>query len=393
MNTMKRRTILRTLGGLAGAGSILGSTASVAAAAGSFTEEHYGDERYLKYVPSGADGQRAVPLVTMVHGCHQSPSQFAAETRMNDVAEAETFIVVYPDQTTTENLEQCWNWFDHGNHVRSSGETALIANITQKVTTEHVVDPHRVYVAGLSAGGAMVPDLLAAYPDVFAAGGVHSGLEYAAAETATGAYHALDYGGPNPIEQGTDAYQHMESHGVASRIPTIVFHGTADTRVAPINSHQTATQAIQTNDLASDDTDDENVDTDADVIRTGNVENFSYTTYEYHDSSENVVVEKWMVDGMGHAWSGGSADGEYTAPGGPNASQLIWEFFMSHPDADNTDEFDGYYGTDYNYEHEDAGRAIYSGGYYYATGSDDFLGPSNYLSTLEETREGHFEEI
>lgn len=390
---MKRRTILRTLGGVVGAGSLLGSTASVAAATGSFTEEYYGDERYLKYVPNGADGQKTVPVVTMVHGCHQSPLQFASETQMNAVAESETFIVVYPDQTAAENPEQCWNWFDHENHVRGSGETALIANITQKVMAEHVVDPHRVYVAGLSAGGAMVPDLLAAYPDVFAAGGIHSGLEYAAAETANGAYYALDYGGPNPIERGTDAYQLMEYHDVASRIPTIVFHGTADTRVDPVNGHQAAIQAIQTNDLASDDADDGNVDTDADAVRTGSAERFSYTAYEYHDRSGNVVVEKWMVDGMGHAWSGGSADGEYTAPGGPTASQLMWEFFTSHPDTGNTGEFSGYYGTDYNYEHEDAGRAIYSGGYYYATGSGDFLGPYNYLSTLAETQEGHFEEV
>jgi poly(hydroxyalkanoate) depolymerase family esterase len=387
---MKRRTLLR-VGGATTAG-FLGSTAmitTVTAAAGSFTREYYGDESYLKYIPSGADGDSAVPLLTMLHGCTQSPGQFANETEMNEVAERETFIVIYPDQTIAENATQCWNWFDYENHVRGSGETGLIANITQKAMTEHAIDPHRVYVAGFSAGAAMVPDLLAAYPDVFAAGGIHSGLEYAAAESASGAVTAMAYGGPNPIEQGSDAYQLMDYNGVASRIPTIVFHGTDDTTINPINGNQATTQAVQTNDLV-DTTDDGNIDTDPDVVRTRTADVFDYTIYEYHDRNGNTVVEKWLVDGMGHAWSGGSESGEYTAPGGPDASQTLWEFFASHPDAGNTGEFDGFCGTDYNYQHEDAGRAIYEGGYY-ATGSGDYLGLSSYRTTLKETREGYFE--
>lgn len=343
----------------------------------------------MLYVPSGVGGNDSVPLLTMLHGCTQSSGQFANETGMNEIAESETFIVVYPDQTVTENLTECWNWFDHENHVRGSGETALIANITQDTITEHAIDPHRVYVAGFSAGAAMVPDLLAAYPDVFAAGGIHSGLEYAAAESASGAIGAMAYGGPNPIEQGTDAYRLMDDNGVVSQIPTIVFHGTDDGTIDPINGHQAATQAVRTNDLASS----ENIDTDPDVVRSGTAEVFDYTIYEYHDHDRNdAVVEKWLIQGMGHAWSGGSNGGEYTAPGGPNASRILWEFFASHPDARNNGESERFCGTDYNYQHEDAGRAVYRGGYY-ATGSGDYLGLSSHLTTLKETREGYFEQV
>lgn len=383
---MKRRTLLRGFGSATTAG-LLGGTATVTAATGSFTREYYGDESYLKYVPSGVGGSSSVPLLTMLHGCAQSPGQFANETGMNAVAESETFIVVYPDQMVTENPTQCWNWFDHENHVRGSGETALIANITQATIAEHAIDPHRVYVAGFSAGAAMVPDLLAAYPDVFAAGGIHSGLEYAAAESASGAGIAMVYGGPNPIEQGTDAYRLMNDNGVASRIPTIVFHGTDDAMIDPVNGQQAAIQAVRTNDLASS----EDFDTDPDAVRSGTTDTFDYSVYEYHDPN-NTVVEQWLVQGMGHAWSGGSTVGEYTAPDGPDASRILWEFFDSHPDTRNNDEFEGFCGTDYNYQHEDAGRAIYQGGYY-ATGSGDYLGLSSQLTTLKETREGYFEQV
>jgi poly(3-hydroxybutyrate) depolymerase len=219
---------------------------------------------------------------------------------------------------------------------------------------------------------------------VFAAGGIHSGLEYAAAESSAGAVTAMASGGPNPIEQGTDAYQLMNTNGVVSRIPTIVFHGTDDAAIDPVNAHQATTQAIRTNDLANG-----NIDTDPDVVRNGTAEVFDYTMYEYHDQNGSVV-EKWIVNEMGHAWSGGSAGGEYTAPGGPDASRILWEFFASHPDAGNNGGFEKFCGTDYNYQHEDAGRAVYQGGYY-ATGSGDYLGLSSYITTLKETREGYFE--
>ncbi len=303
---------------------------SAGAAPGSYTTESYDDRTYTKYIPTGAGGS-AIPLVVMLHGCTQNPDQFKDETKMNEVAERDTFAVIYPDQTSSANANECWNWFQDQHTTRGSGEAALITGMAQNVMSNHSIDENRVYVAGLSAGAAMVPNLLAAYPDVFAAGGIHSGLEYDAAENVSGANTAMTQGGPDPQQQGTEAYQAMESNGVTDTVPTVVFHGTDDYTVYPKNGHQATEQATQTNDLAADGVDDESTDYTADVTTNGQSESFSYTVSEYHDGSGTTVVEKWMIDGMGHAWSGGAQGGAYTAPGGPDASQLIWDFFADHP--------------------------------------------------------------
>ncbi|EFW93255.1 poly(3-hydroxybutyrate) depolymerase [Haladaptatus paucihalophilus DX253] len=326
--TMKRRTLLKSVGATVGAGALLSGASS--AAAGSYTSETYSGRTYTKYVPTGADGS-AIPLVVMLHGCTQSPDQFKDETKMNEVAESETFIAIYPDQTTSANANECWNWFEDANTTRGNGEAALITGMARDVMATNAVDESRVFLAGFSAGAGMVPNLLAAYPDVYAAGAVHSGLEYDAADSVTGGTTAMTQGGPDPQQQGTAAYQAMESNGVTDTIPTIVFHGTSDYTVYPENGEQAAEQATQTNDLAADGTDDDGIDYTADATRDGQAESLSYTVSEYHDENGNTVVEKWTVDSMGHAWSGGAQGGLYTAPGGPDASQIIWNFFADHP--------------------------------------------------------------
>jgi poly(hydroxyalkanoate) depolymerase family esterase len=321
--TPTRRTFLRTLGGAAGTAGILGSAGTVAAS-GTYTNHYYSGFDYWRYVPDGVGA--GDPLVVMLHGCSQHADQFRQETRMNEVADREGFAVIYPDQYDSRNSYECWNWFYDSNTTRGNGEIAVIAGMTWETLDEESLDPQRVYVAGLSAGGAMVPNLLAEYADIYAAGGVHSGLEYDAAESASGGSYAMTYGGPDPQQQGTQAYNAMQYYGITSKLPTIVFHGTDDTVVYPVNGHQATEQATQTNDLAADHSDDDGTDYTADVVTDGWSDSYSYTTYEYHDENGEGVVEKWMIDGMGHAWSGGAAGGEYTAPGGPDASQLVWDF-------------------------------------------------------------------
>lgn len=323
---MRRRTLLKSVGGVLG----LSAVGTSAAAAGTYTEERYEGRAYWKYVPSGADGSTEIPLVVMLHGCGQSPDQFRYETGMNAVAEAETFVVIYPDQTTEANADECWNWFLDEHTTRGSGEAALITGMAREVVGEHAINPRRVYVAGLSAGAAMVPNLLAAYPDVYAAGGIHSGLEYDAADNVVEAVAAMETGGPDPQKKGTEAYEAMVANDVVSGVPTVVVHGTDDLIVAPVNGHQAAEQATQTNDLAIDGEDDDDVDYVADATRDGQAEQYSYTVSEYHGERNKPVVEKWMVHGMGHGWSGGAADGEDTEPGGPDASRVAWEFLRRH---------------------------------------------------------------
>ncbi|MED4001443.1 PHB depolymerase family esterase [Priestia aryabhattai] len=306
----------------------LGAVSS--SAAGSFTSKTYNGRTYKLYVPSSYQGGAALPLVVMLHGCTQDPDQFAAGTQMNALAETEKFCVLYPEQPSSANSNKCWNWFDTAHQSRGSGEPALIAGMVNQIKSSYSIDADQVFVGGLSAGAAMSVIMGATYPDIFAAISVGAGLEYKAATSVTGAYTAMSSGGPNPIQQGDLAYSAMGEHKRV--VPVILFHGTADYTVAPINAHQILSQLAQTNDRASDGLDNNNIDDTADQTLPGTVSGGrSYTQYIYKDTAGKTVMEKYMIEGMGHAWSGGSTSGSYTDPKGPNATKLSWNFFKNHP--------------------------------------------------------------
>jgi poly(hydroxyalkanoate) depolymerase family esterase len=282
--------------------------------------------QYKLYVPSGYQPGSPMPLVVMLHGCTQDPDQFAAGTQMNPIAERKNFLVAYPAQPATANFNRCWNWFYTSHQSRGSGEPASIAGVVNHIKGSYTVDESRIHIAGLSAGGAMSVIMGATYPDVFASIGVGAGLEYQAATSVTGAYMAMLYGGPDPVRQGQAAYRTM---GNAARVvPVIVFHGTADYTVRPINGDQVISQWATTNTLASG---NRSIDDRADQTQSGSVPGGrSYTTYTYNDHAGQPVMEKVIVDGMGHAWSGGSTAGTYTDPQGPDASAMMWQFFQFH---------------------------------------------------------------
>lgn len=280
-----------------------------------------GARDYKLYVPSGYRGQ-AMPLVVMLHGCTQGPDDFAAGTGMNGVAEAEGFLVAYPAQAPSANASKCWNWFDAGHQRRERGEPALIAGITRQVLAEHHGDPGHVYVAGLSAGGAMAAILAATHPDLYAAVGVHSGLAPGSARDLPSAFQAM--------RQGSDG-----GRGRLGRVPPlIVFHGDADPTVHPSN----ADDLVQQWAVAADEAGGGGAgcrspggDVAPEAVERGQAAGGrAYTREIYRDDHGRAVVERWTVHGAGHAWSGGSRRGSYADPAGPDASREMARFFREH---------------------------------------------------------------
>ena len=296
---------------------------------GSFGNEH-GERDYRLYVPSSLDG-RPAPLLVMLHGCGQDAEDFAAGTRMNAIAERDGFLVLYPEQDPSANRTGCWNWFEPSDQVRGSGEPSIIAGTTEEVAAEHGDDPRRIYVAGMSAGGAMSVILAAAYPDLYAAVGVHSGLEYAAASGTLSALASQRSGGPDPELQGRLA---VESARPAEPrvVPAIVFHGEEDGVVDVVNGHQVLSQWAQTADYADDATDDDGFTDDPEDVLPGSVSGgYDYVRYVYEGPRGETIMEKWIIEGLGHAWSGGDDDGSFTDSGGPDASEEMVRFFREHP--------------------------------------------------------------
>jgi poly(hydroxyalkanoate) depolymerase family esterase len=300
-------------------------TPAVVSAGGRFIERSFtnraGTRAYKLYIPGGYVGQE-VPLVVMLHGCTQNPVDLAAGTRMNALAEEQTFLVAYPAQATADNSSKCWNWFEGANQRRGSGEPSLIAGITCEILGEHHVAPGRVYVAGMSAGGAMAAIMGTAYPDLYAAIGVHSGLAPGAARDLSSAFAAMRHGGPGTARRDGS---NLATAGELSRVvPVIVFHGDRDTTVHPSNADHL---------LAHYTADGEDTGKCAPLVRVqrGQVPaGHAYTRAIHHDAGGRAIAERWIVHGLGHAWSGGSHPGSYTDPRGPDASAEMVRFFRGH---------------------------------------------------------------
>lgn len=271
-----------------------------------------GARPYKVYVPSGYTGQ-PVPLIVMLHGCTQSPDDFAAGTGMNAAAEERTCLVVYPGQTSGAHAQKCWNWYSENDQRRGSGEPSLIAGITRQVMQDYAVDPQRVYVAGLSAGGAAAAIMGETYPDLYAAIGVHSGLACGAARDLPSAMAAMRGGS----KSGAQRSQH--DSGRHRIVPSIVFHGDRDTTVSPRNGDNVVEQSVRSAALRPQ-------------TQTGQAPGGrTYSRTIRSDATGQPVNEQWVIHGAGHAWSGGKAAGSYTDPRGPDATEEMLRFFQEHP--------------------------------------------------------------
>jgi poly(hydroxyalkanoate) depolymerase family esterase len=278
-----------------------------------------GSRNYKLYVPASASAEHGsagapLPLVVMLHGCTQDPDDFAAGTQMNATAELQRCLVLYPQQPQSANSSKCWNWFNAGDQERDAGEPSIIAGMTREIMAQHAVDPAQVYVAGLSAGGAMAAIMGIAYPDLYAGVAVHSGLPYGAATDLPSALAAMRSGvaGSTPRPRGSADGQRFKG------IPIIVFHGDADHTVNRRNGEQVLEATAPPAHGAASQV-------------NGQVPNgHTYTRTVHRDAAGKPVAEHWLIHGFGHAWAGGSARGSYTDGRGPDATGEIMRFFQTH---------------------------------------------------------------
>jgi len=308
---------------------------------GEFLDFVYQDFKYKLYVPGKYSSDKESPLLVMLHGCGQNPDDFATGTDMNTLAEKENFLVLYPDMNHPLNPREpaaynplgCWNWFLDKNQHRGEGHPKLIYEMILEVKSTYKIDSNQVYAAGLSAGGSLACILGATYPDVFNGIGICSGLPYDAANVffltdpmAEEAKKCMEKGVSDPYECGNSAFQEMGEFKKKMRV--IVFHGICDTTVHPINSQQVITQWAQTNFRV------ENGIGLADItparVNSNIINGRSYTQHVYHDRDSEPLMELWMINQMGHTWSGGNPNGSFTDPFGPNATEIIWNFFRKH---------------------------------------------------------------
>jgi poly(hydroxyalkanoate) depolymerase family esterase len=271
-----------------------------------------GTRGFKLFVPGGF-GTTPLPLVVMLHGCTQNPDDFAAGTRMNVLAQEQGFLVLYPAQAPRSNAHKCWNWFQPRDQRRGTGEPALLAGMTRHIQQTQSIDRDRVYVAGLSAGGAMAAILAHEYPDLFAAAGVHSGVAPGAAHDVVSAFSVMKTGaGPVPLHPGTGA-------------PVIVFHGDADATVVAANGDAVIGAVLGLGAQATA--------TTTESPEGNGARAFRRTVWRRADGAEQApsLAEQWVVCGAGHAWSGGAAAGSYSDPVGPDASREMLRFFREHP--------------------------------------------------------------
>jgi poly(hydroxyalkanoate) depolymerase family esterase len=269
-----------------------------------------GCRSYKLYVPSHRGGSCA--LLVMLHGGTQDADDFAAGTRMHLLAEEHGLIVAYPSQCKTANPSLCWNWFVPEHQMRGVGEPSIIAGITEQIVTEYGVDPRRVFVAGLSAGGAMAAVMGATYPEIYTAVGVHSGLPYKSATNVASAFCAMR---GDPGKSGRAPRKSRRTADNGPRIRTIVFHGDADRIVHPSNAAKIIEAQARMGDTVE-------------RVKARSSARRAYSRTVTRDKTGSAVVEQWLIHGSGHAWSGGSPDGTYTDPHGPDASREMLRFFL-----------------------------------------------------------------
>ena len=279
---------------------------------------------YRLYFPVDYRQDERLPLIVMLHGCKQDAASFAAGTRFNLFADRGRFLVAYPEHRRLANPYRCWNWFDPSSN-QASGEVAIIASMVRAIANEHNVDPSRIYVAGMSAGGALASALASCHPELFAASAVHSGLMFQAANSPAAALSVMRHGSDRDPEKASAAALDLSRKKSIAR-PVLVIHGDADDTVHPVNGEQIVAQFLNMNKPAP--TGEDALDSVRKKVKS-NGSDYEYQVID-HGPAGAPLVRHVMVNGMGHGWSGGSSRFPYNDPRGPDASAMMLEFFALH---------------------------------------------------------------
>lgn len=272
-------------------------------------------------------GRTAAPVLLLLHGCRQNSTDFSADSGFTAVADANGMVIIAPRQEMHHQMQRCWRWYESAHQHRGRGEPAILADIVAEVAASAAgwqVDPRRVYVAGISAGGAMALILATTYPDVFAAAGVHSATAYRSATQGLGALGAMSArGSASPIDAAIDG---VDPAG-GPMAPVVVVHGTDDRIVRPPNADRIVVQWLAARQagpagpgrmrpLA--------------VTRSLTVDGRRCLRTRWYSVGGKRVLEYWRVDGLAHAWSGGTGRAQFIDRSGPPAAELMWEFFSRH---------------------------------------------------------------
>lgn len=279
---------------------------------------------YWLYLPSGAIAGSPRPLVVMLHGCKQTATDFAASTRMNQLAERKGFAVLYPQQSVTTDRLRCWHWYQRATQ-QGHGDVTLIADMIKQVQSRNRLDISRTYVAGLSAGAALAAILALRFPNLIAAAGLHSAPVFGTSDSPMSGFQAMQQGAS--VKHLDVAHEFAAAQPGFPGIPVMLIHGKSDSVVRRVNvDHLTAQFTVI--DAAF-------ITSAAPVVRSyagrpgGRSPRHAYKTATYYAGRKPEVV-KCEVDLLGHAWSGGDGSFDYSAPQGPDASSMLWKFFSVH---------------------------------------------------------------
>lgn len=278
------------------------------------------ERRYRLHLPPHAHGAAPLPLVIMIHGCRETAEEFEQGTRMSALADREGFAVLYPDQANFANIRRCWNWFEP-NTAAGNGECAILLAMIYEAARHAKLSRSRVYVAGMSSGGALAALLGFHHPGVFAGVAVHSGLPPMASPSPAAAITAMEKGVRVDADALADAY--WNTHGEPPP-PLIVLHGDADASVTVRNA--SALRSLWAKLFESAPLAQPLSRVTHECVATADARGALYSDYS---RDGQLVLRGVDIHGLGHAWSGGDASLPFNDASGPSASELIWSFFRA----------------------------------------------------------------